>query len=84
MTIMPRPYMEYPKWVTPPDGAARIVETPEEEASVMGLSEAPDLQANPLSEREDLAREAERRGIAIDKRWGIERLRLALYPPSEE
>ena len=83
MTVMPRPYLEFPKWVTPPGGEPRIVEDAKEEAAVMGHPELADPMPNPLNERDELVREADRRGITIDKRWGIERIRLALDTPEE-
>lgn len=83
MTVMPRPYLEFPKWVTPPGGDPRIVENAEEEAAVMGSSEVAPPQENPLGEKETLLREAERLGIPVDGRWGIERIRVALQPPAE-
>lgn len=36
-----------------------------------------------VDEKAALIAEAERRGIVIDKRWGIERIGLALAPTEE-
>jgi len=58
----PYTYQEYPKWVN-----GRIVNGPEE----MPTEEFSD-------ERADLIAECQARGIDIDKRWGVKKLRSLL------
>lgn len=67
--------------MTAPDGRRLIVQDAEEELAVMGAAQA--APERVVDEKAALIAEAERRGIVIDKRWGIERIGLALAPTEE-
>ena len=76
------PFLEFPKWITAPSCERLIVQDADEEAAIMGTMCAV-IAAPVQDEKADLTREAERRGIPIDKRWGIERIRYALDPAGD-
>lgn len=42
------------------------------------FSEAPDTNGDGVTDKAELLAEAERRGVDVDKRWGVARLRAAL------
>lgn len=69
---------------TPPRGAVIAVVDPADEIAALrrrlaelGAASATESPATP-SEYDDLVRLAGERGIAVDKRWGIEKLRQAV------
>lgn len=42
------------------------------------FAEAPDTNGDGVTDKAELLAEAERRGVDVDKRWGVARLRAAL------
>lgn len=68
-------YKPYPKWIDLADGSRIIVQNEAEHA----LHKAP-VQPVPAVEdsKDALVAEAEARGVKIDKRWNIERLKAVL------
>lgn len=69
---------------TPPRGAIVVVVNPADEIAALHrrlaeLGVAPAIESlATTSERDDLVRLAGEKGIAVDKRWGIEKLRQAV------
>jgi len=60
-------YRPYPKFVTLADGTNAIADNAEHEAELLGVDE-----------RAKLFAEAEAKGVTVDKRWGIDKLKAAL------
>lgn len=67
-------FVEFPKWVTPADGKAVLVQTEAEEAAVMGGEEI--VREDDV--RADLVAEATLKAVKFDKRWSLERIRNAI------
>lgn len=79
-------YQEYPKWVADRHGKKVIVRSVEEEAKVTATIDQPE-PVQPRNELQECAKTDERallilqakdKGVKIDKRWGVEKLRAAL------
>ena len=76
MQPFPYTHVEYPKWVTPPDGKARIVQTANEEAAAMAQPlQRPDAAPD---DREALRQQARALGIPVDGRWAADRLKAEI------
>lgn len=78
---------EWPKWVWPEgpgkDKPTRLCNTPAEEAEYLAEHRAPtranlEFANDFMKERAALIAQAEAKGVTVDKRWGIERLKAAL------
>jgi len=63
----------YPMWVTLKDGSQVIVKDAEEHAKITG--EHLEQEISTENERERLLQAAERIGLKVDRRWGLDRLR---------
>lgn len=64
-------YRPYPKFLILADGTQAIADNAEHEAELTGTGDATD-------ERAKLFAEAEAKGITVDRRWGVDKLKAAL------
>lgn len=67
-----------------PRGVAVEVTDPFIAAKAKGnatFSEAPDMNGDGVTDKAELLAEAERRGVKVDKRWGVDKLQAALEAP---
>ena len=80
-------FRPFPRWVTPEGKKAVIVNDPEEYLAVMGTAysdEGPQepspnsSQPSEPDERAQLIAYCVNTGIAIDKRWGVEKIKRAI------
>ena len=67
-------FREYPKWVTHAHGHQKIVHGPDEEAEFHASGQV----VRESEERARLAKIAEVKGLKVDKRWAIDRMKAAI------